>query len=170
MTPEMPLVTQFASPERASEGEVARQVRLLAEVEYLPQFTNITSNFVAVMNPERQIVYANRPLIDFAGETAQSVYGKRLGEFLGCIHSDEVCGCGTTEYCSVCGMTQAVLETRENRSSRKDWRVIQKTGDFLEFRVQAEPLKMHHSDFSRCPARKPDQRPDIAASCRGKHD
>ena len=64
----------------------------------------------AILNEERQVVYANRELLDYLGvESIEEVLGGRPGEILGCKFAiNGTGGCGTTENCVVCGAAQSI--------------------------------------------------------------
>lgn len=103
--------TYFASAERASDEEIrelhGKFCREASAVTLLEAFPGPAM----VLNEHRQIVVANRVLLDAlgAGDPAE-LLGRRPGEALGCVHSDEMPGgCGTSRACSVCGAVKAIV-------------------------------------------------------------
>jgi signal transduction histidine kinase len=90
--------TYFAAPERARLAEIRRQHQKLSEVHTLSNVLSVVPEFVAVLNEERQVVYANHALVRFlkAGSSLP-LCGRRPGELLNCIHSAETeHGCATS--------------------------------------------------------------------------
>ena len=63
----------------------------------------------------------------------QGILGKRPGEAMGCLHSDEgPAGCGTGEACSVCGAVQAyLLAQRFGKEAASECRITADIGDRL---------------------------------------
>jgi len=56
---------------------------------------------VAVLNRQRQILFANRALLEtFPAGSTEDLLGQRFGEAVGCIHAwDSPGGCGTGTSC-----------------------------------------------------------------------
>jgi hypothetical protein len=149
--------TDFAPAERASENEIRYQ-RTLFEGDLLTkQMLKAVPSMLLVLNPERQIVYANDSVFETLGVTEgewENVFGKRPGEVSKCIHAFETKGgCGTTVFCSACGAAKAILASHKNKSEIQECRIIQdKTGDALDLRVRANPLKMADAFFQCLPS------------------
>lgn len=145
--------TDFAPAERASENEIRYQRTLFAGDLLTKQMLNAVPSMLLVLNPERQIVYANASVFETLGVKdgeRENVFGKRPGEVLKCIHAFETKGgCGTTVFCSACGAAKAILASQKNKSEIQECRIIQdKTGDALDLRVRANPLKMADKLFT----------------------
>ncbi len=70
-------------------------------------------DLVAVLNPEREIVFANRAFRVFAGTNdLREACGVRPGELLGCVNArSSPEGCGSAEACAACGAARAIDET-----------------------------------------------------------
>jgi len=64
------------------------------------------------LNPQRQILTANRAFLDLAVETEMANgLAPRPGEALGCVHAHQrLGGCGASEACTVCGAARALGE------------------------------------------------------------
>jgi len=71
------------------------------------------ADMAAVLNERRQVVFANRAMLDFAGSgSVEETCGLRPGEVLACVHAREAGdGCGDAEGCRFCGAAAAVRET-----------------------------------------------------------
>jgi signal transduction histidine kinase len=67
-------------------------------------------DLVAVLNSEREVVFANRAFLSFAGAgDITQVFGIRPGELFGCVNARSAPeGCGTGEACAGCGAAAAI--------------------------------------------------------------
>jgi signal transduction histidine kinase len=137
--------TLFAPAERAPAHEIRRISGVLIDLPLFQQIMDTVPDMIVVLNRERQIVFANRSLLNLMGlPDGSSIYGKRPGEALGCVHANEMPGgCGTTEFCRKCGAVNAILTSQKGRPDVQECRVIQKEGGTaLDFRVWANPLRI----------------------------
>lgn len=144
------LPTQFAPAERASWEEIRAQARYFADFRLLQQFFDAVPNIFLILNKHRQIIFANKALLELVGlKDEDTVYGLRPGEVLNCIHAAEhEGGCGTTEFCKTCGAVQAILTSLRGRESIKECRISQDNGEALDLRVFATPLSIGKSRFT----------------------
>jgi len=134
--------TMFAPGDRADLLSVRHDAEGLRRSEIAESAIDRLTVFVTVLNRQRQIVYANQPLLDFLGASSpQAVLGKRPGEALGCVHASEcVCGCGTTEFCRECGAVKAILESQMKRvAAAEECRITTAAGRAYDLRVWASP-------------------------------
>lgn len=119
----MPLPTEHLPAERAEPEEVLRQSGLLSRSELIP-LTEASPLMQVVVNGWRQIVYANRPYLDFAGLSLEGACGLRPGESLGCLHAQESDGgCGTSRFCRYCGAAKAIVASLGHRSDTQECRI-----------------------------------------------
>jgi len=106
----------FAMPERVPRAEALSQLREARRIEKGPFTLDAVSVPTAVLNEQRQVIYANRAFQEFAGAgSVEELCGDRPGEILGCIHAHA--GCGHAESCRFCGAAQAILETQRTRQA-----------------------------------------------------
>jgi hypothetical protein len=103
----MDVPTKFAPAALALPQKLQDDHALVTAQTSLMQFLQAVSGMIAVLNPERQFVYASADFVKFLGAaSATTLVGKRPGQALQCVHqSDEPGGCGTSEACSVCRLT-----------------------------------------------------------------
>jgi len=95
-------------PRRALEQlDAVRSERFPAEA------LDAVPDLVAVLNPEREIVFANRAFRVFAGAgDIAEVCGIRPGDLFGCVNAHSAPGgCGTGEACAACGAARAIDES-----------------------------------------------------------
>jgi hypothetical protein len=118
-------VTEFAPAERMPIAVIARQSASFAESNLTHELLNATLNYVLILNPQRQVVFASRNVEELIqGKEVQSVLGLRPGEILNCRHAARhPGGCGTSRYCQECGAVQAILTSLSGRKCKREARV-----------------------------------------------
>jgi len=144
--------TMFAPPERASAAEIADQhAAFIAASPLVVATLDAIPDIVLVLNPHRQIVFANTALLDYLGCDMAAVLGLRPGEALDCVHAaDDEWGCGASEFCRMCGAAQAMLfglagetvaqECRITRRPAAGQKPAECSRESLDLRVRAAPL------------------------------
>lgn len=146
--------TKFAPGERASAQEIARQARLFTGKRLLGMLPDMMPCVLMVLNQHRQIVFVNKQIATLMppGQPNSSVLGMRPGEALGCIHGFESeGGCGTTDFCSLCGAVQAILAGQQGESSMRECRVLRRyNGEALELRIWTTPIVTDDEQFTVC--------------------
>lgn len=104
--------TMFASAFRSSPDDIALQSEDLQPV--VDELLDAVGGMIAILNDHRQILALNVGLMRRLGlDDPCPALGLRLGEVLGCVHSDETPGgCGTTKWCRTCGAAIAMVATQ----------------------------------------------------------
>lgn len=142
-------VSEYASPQRSGKQEVQRQRDLLS-THYAPlyQLLDAVSEVVLIVNENRQIVFFNQHVPQLLGRDAETLYGLRPGEALGCMHECTSPGrCGTSKFCSECGAVNAILTALADKRDVKECRIQQTTGDAFDLLVKTTPLKIEGENF-----------------------
>ena len=100
-------------PPHRSPRRVVEQLDAVQSDRFPAEALDAVPDLVAVLNPEREIVYANRAFRVFAGASDLSeACGLRPGELLGCDNArSSPGGCGSGEPCAACGAARAIDET-----------------------------------------------------------
>lgn len=146
------LSTVFATAERATPEELARQSRLF-DMDVLHIMLGATIEGMAVLNSFRQVVYANYKMLELSGESDPAVLlGKRPGEVLRCgFAMSAPGGCGTTEACRQCGAFKAIFRGLQGLQSEEECRVVQDTADTdfeaFDLRVRGTPFEVRGEPF-----------------------
>jgi signal transduction histidine kinase len=142
--------TLFAPAERASDEELNRQLDYFADFSLLRQMLDAVPDIFLVLNAQRQIVFANKTLLDWLGlNPGDFTYGLRPGEALACVHASESeGGCGTTEFCRTCGAVQVILSSLRGTAAVQEYRITRTDGTALDFQVSASPLNLEGQVFS----------------------
>lgn len=142
--------TMYAAAERADTETLKKQTEVFSEETSLLSLMNVVPNVVLILNEERQVVYANNRLAQLLGlDGWEMAVGKRPGELFQCIHSDELSGgCGTTEFCKVCGVVNAILDSEKGSQIVRECRILTKKKDALDLRVWATPFLKDEQPFT----------------------
>ena len=157
LTHASPVDTYFAPAGRDRPDELAHKQYLVASVPLLQRTIDAMSDMVLILNGCRQVVGANRRLLELLECEPRAVMGKRLGELLGCKNATGgPDGCGTGPDCALCGAVNAILEsqqldgqvTRECRISLAD-----PIGAALDLKVSATAVGVDGERFTICVAK-----------------
>lgn len=142
--------TYFASAERAASEQVEKDALLFNSNEVLKSIADAVSTMLLVLNPQRQIVYANKLFLKFLDtDDINNIIGKRPGEAVDCIHSYQVeGGCGTSEFCRTCGAVGAILESQMGFQSKKDCRITTCANEAMDLRITATPYHANGSEYT----------------------
>lgn len=99
-------------PRRAPRKVIA-QLNAVQSDRLPAEALDAVPDLVAVLNPEREVVFANRAFLSFAGAgDITQVCGIRPGELFGCVNARSAPeGCGTGEACATCGAAGAIDES-----------------------------------------------------------
>jgi hypothetical protein len=105
------LQSHFAPAERLSAEEIDKEITMLTNNPLIDGLMQAANSLFTILNEHRQIVAINESFLKMMGiEDAGSVLGLRNGEYVKCIHAEEMAGgCGTSSYCSTCGSIVATI-------------------------------------------------------------
>ena len=84
--------TRFAPAERASPEDLGRQAEAVRDQALLLEVLSTVPDLVLVLNAQREVVFANHALAEFAGLTEEEAFGLRPGELMGCVHAENNTG------------------------------------------------------------------------------
>lgn len=144
----MTAATHYAPPQRLSPQEARAQGAHLAGQGLLGRTLGAVGDAVAVLNAQRQVVYANGPLLELSDAgSVDELAGRRPGELLACVHAGDMkAGCGTGRECRGCGITQAILETQSaGTAAQRECTVRGRSRSrevFHHFRVLSTPFEL----------------------------
>ena len=135
--------------ERASQESLQRQSALLAADALMTSVADSAQTYIAILNPQRQVVFTNRTLLDAFSSDAEQAMGKRIGDLFGCQNANKKpAGCGTTLFCTACGAAEAIRASRTGGAKEEECRIIRENGDPIELRVSATPFEIEGEDFT----------------------
>lgn len=149
----MTIPTHFAPAERAEEQDLRRQIEYFTETSLTRRILDAVPSLLLILNDRRQIVYANKVLLDLlASEAEGQVHGRRPGEVLQCVQAGKTeGGCGTTEECSTCGAVLAILAGLSGEKAVRECRVtrcLDGSMESLDLEVMTTPLVHEGEHFA----------------------
>jgi nitrogen-specific signal transduction histidine kinase len=105
--------TYFASPERATDIELAEEINFVCKNPVISGLLQSVSGLLAILDEHRQVISLNDSFLRMLGvDDPGKVLGLRPGEALQCPHAfDEPGGCGTSKYCSTCGAAISIVSS-----------------------------------------------------------
>ncbi len=126
--------TKFASPARSTAEEIEQQRTSLSKIELLCNLLNAMPDFVMILNPNRQIIFGNKAVADFAQKQGcECIFGLRPGELVSCQHAlSAESGCGTSDACKTCGAVLSILQALDGKPAKDECRIIRLTGKSFE--------------------------------------
>lgn len=140
--------TYFAKPGRATQEQLADQMRRSLGDPCVKAVLEAVNGFVLILNENRQILAANQELLDALNrEDPGCIAGLRVGEAFNCLHfTDGTDGCGTSRHCRTCGAVLAILAAQASgRPAEGECRLSTlrdgKLGAF-DLKVRATPLEI----------------------------
>jgi hypothetical protein len=106
------LETHHAPAARKSAEELETERLALQGHALIQSMVPRTKTPLGVLNACRQLLILNDAFVAALGfSDVDTAYGLRLGEALGCQHSDAMPGgCGTAAACRECGATKSIVE------------------------------------------------------------
>ena len=139
--------THFAPAGRDAACDIRRKVKLLESVPLLSEVLDAMPGMVMILNRNRQIVAANRRLLEILNASLAEVVENRPGEVIKCIRSVEgPDGCGTSVHCATCGAVNALLESASRSTEvARECRILIQTPlgtASLDLRVTASPFEL----------------------------
>lgn len=144
------LTTYFAPAEREILEKIHSQAEQVINSSEFGKIYDAIPDIFMVLNSKRQVVFFNSRLQEFLGtDNTDKIYGRRPGELLNCIHhADNPGGCGTSEYCTMCGAVKAILCGLRGESVIQECRILTNDGtDALDIKVWASPIDINEERF-----------------------
>jgi signal transduction histidine kinase len=106
--------TEADFSERASAQTIERQAKLILDTGLLETFYDAMTELVLILNRQRQVVFCNTHWAQLVGaKDRRELYGRRVGESMGCANSKLSGGCGASDGCAFCGALQATLTAQQ---------------------------------------------------------
>jgi signal transduction histidine kinase len=130
---------------RTPPEKVTAMVQMIAETPLVTEFLESYPGQAVIVDANRQIVACNRKALELFGSTENEIFGKRLGEAIGCIHSgDTPAGCGTSRFCTACDAGKTVrFSTDERLVGEEECRVTARRNGrehAFDLRVRSSPI------------------------------
>ena len=147
--PLQPVQTYYAPPERLPAAALQEQVESLEQLLPARVLFDAIPEVLLILNPQRQIVFANSALSGLAGsDSLEDAMGRRPGEVIDCLHSKVMeAGCGTSQFCQVCGAARSVVNGLDGVENVQECRISLRSGEALDLRVWSTPLQVGNETF-----------------------
>lgn len=146
--------TKYAAAERSKIEEIWTDYESLKKIKPINDLLNAMPNLAAILNANRQIVFANTTLFNQWGNiTLEDILGKRPGEAVYCVNAaNDTGGCGTSDNCRYCGAINAILESqRKETTAIHECRIVsEKSNEPISYdlRVTAYPWKINNQTYT----------------------
>lgn len=135
------IANEFEPVGRAPKHVLLQQMSRLSSDLLMTSVADGSASFISILNPQRQIVYANKALQDAFGITDEDAIGLRPGELMGCRNvSIGPDGCGTSKNCSTCGAARAIRKARLGSAHEEECRILREDGEPIDLKVTATPI------------------------------
>ena len=146
------LPANFAPAARSSPEVLNAQRRKTENSDLFNNIVHTIPDLLLVLNQNRQIIYANRPALDFLGMAGiEDLLGMRPGEAVNCVNAFCPGGCGTSEKCSACGAVLSILASQLGETVTNECRILSRSGgeiNALDLKVTAGPIEVEGEKFT----------------------
>lgn len=119
----------------------------------LQELLNSLPSAAAILNSQRKVIFVNYFLLNSLEiESFESLFGKRPGEILNCLHAlENENQCGISESCKVCGAMQALRKTETtNKIAISEMRLAAIQRGVLiarDFKITVSPLLLNDHSY-----------------------
>ena len=137
----------------ASMDIIRREINIIKEYYDINNLYSILDNMpmnFLILNSSRQVVYLNNSVMNiFKISEKKSALGKRLGDILSCVNTNESPkSCGNTENCNHCILLKSTLRSLKFKSTEEDITIITLSEPFgLNLHVWTNPLLINNKKF-----------------------
>ena len=143
--------TKFLPPEKEPIEKVKEQFLEIENEIDKTFFLNVTPVIYLILNSKRQIVWANKTVMDDLDiRDINQILGQRPGELFKCIHAFETeGGCGTAEFCTTCGAAKAINEGLHENFDFQECQIEQINSiDALDLKVTSSPFSLNGDSYA----------------------
>ena len=130
----------FAPAETVSAEELQRQIAVFQGDTHLAQILNLMPSQILILNSCRQVVFINSTMLKALEiDKPEPFLGKRPGDLFRCSHVSSA-GCGTSRFCTYCGLVNAVLDSGKlHQAVEKDSTIAAKDFNAFSLKITAVP-------------------------------
>ena len=143
----------FASVGRDGLRELQSATVLLQGVPLLQEIVDAMPIPVTVLNQKGQVLLMNRRACHWLGVGVDCALGKRHGDLLCCLHSQEGSdGCGTSQHCRSCGAAVSISTAQERQGQAVQeyhlTRITRLGEEAIELQVTTTPIRIEGQAFT----------------------
>lgn len=143
--------TDYAEPERTQISDIEKQAKDVSSQYVIVESLKSSNTLFMILNARRQIVFANKMLLELFNCSLKKVLGKRPGEIFSCVNSTiNEGGCGTSRLCQYCGAVNAILEALNGKNSEKECRISSfenGRNTSYDLQVSARPVTFENESY-----------------------
>jgi hypothetical protein len=145
--------TDYAPGLRSTKDDVLKEFEQVGSEKVIADIFGTITGIGAVIDKNRQIVFANDDFLTLLGiKTLEPILGKRAGEAISCLHSEEaIGGCGTSKACAYCGAVNAILESQKTgMKSTRETRITSMVDGKLrswDLNITSSPISLSENTF-----------------------
>jgi hypothetical protein len=127
---------------RDSGEEIKRQADSVVNSPAFSTLLDDIPNMIIIMNHRRQIIYMNKKFSELVRENLpDGPSSRRPGECLLCVHASQgEYGCGSTDFCRVCGFANAIQKSERGRKATGECNITLTHGETFTFSVHTMPF------------------------------
>lgn len=109
---------------RSPRKEVLRINDKLNKNNVIVELADASNTMFMVLNTNRQIVIANKKLIQIINSPEDNILGQRPGEVFNCINASKLkSGCGTHSFCKECEAAKAISDAINGKTKHTECRI-----------------------------------------------
>jgi len=142
----------FDPKKRLPLAEVDRQSKQLLRSDWFSALLTEVPSIIMILNSNRQIIFVNKDLrSELRMLPEEEVIGLRPGESFGCIravHGED--GCGSTKFCSVCSLANAVAQSERGERAESECYLLVRNGEALNLGVKTTPFELDGERYIFC--------------------
>ncbi len=145
------MTPMFDPAHKISEPQVQYQSEKILNSPFFVELLRHTPNVLMILNEQRQVVYLNRHPVSEKEGASGNGKGQRPGECLGCINvAKGALGCGSSEFCSVCGFNAAITASEHGREGHDECNIALTNCASLTLSVTTKPFTFAGEKFIFC--------------------
>ncbi len=142
---------QLTNLKRSSKGKILKTNKRLTFSNLIVELSDASNTMFMVLDSNRQIVLANKKLLQIVGLKQEEALGLRPGELFKCSNALEMkTGCGTHPFCSECGAAKAISDALNGKYTQNECRIsciVNGQNISFDLLVQCQKLEYLNNNF-----------------------
>ncbi|PLX06172.1 MAG: histidine kinase [Marinilabiliales bacterium] len=142
---------EFLTTKRSSKKVVSIMNKQLSDSSHILELVDASNTMFMILNHNRQIVVANKILINLLNTPTDNILGQRPGEVFNCINAKKLeTGCGTHIFCRECGAANAIFKAINGEKAQNECRIssiINGKNISYDLLVQCQPMLFNKETY-----------------------